>query len=76
MSAAAAACPAFHWPSPGLTFRQHGRYRAEKGHLPAAGCHRTGLKNVVAHHARVEQMTGQYAQISSRAFAELGCSPT
>jgi 16S rRNA G527 N7-methylase RsmG len=31
---------------------------------------------VVAHHARVEQMTGQYAQISARAFAELGCSPT
>ncbi len=30
-----------------------------------------GLKNVQAHHARVEQMTGQYAQISSRAFAEL-----
>ena len=30
-----------------------------------------GLNNVVAHHARVEQMTGQYAQISSRAFAEL-----
>jgi 16S rRNA (guanine527-N7)-methyltransferase len=30
-----------------------------------------GLKNVTAHHARVEQMQGQYAQISSRAFAEL-----
>ena len=30
-----------------------------------------GLKNVAAHHARVEQMAGQYAQISSRAFAEL-----
>jgi len=30
-----------------------------------------GLKNVVAHHARVEQLPGQYAQISSRAFAEL-----
>ncbi len=30
-----------------------------------------GLKNVVAHHARVEEMCGQYAQISSRAFAEL-----
>nr|MBL8411072.1 16S rRNA (guanine(527)-N(7))-methyltransferase RsmG [Dechloromonas sp.] len=30
-----------------------------------------GLKNVSAHHARVEQMSGQYAQISSRAFAEL-----
>ena len=30
-----------------------------------------GLKNVTAHHARVETMTGQYAQISSRAFAEL-----
>lgn len=30
-----------------------------------------GLKNVVAHHARVEEMSGQYAQISSRAFAEL-----
>ena len=30
-----------------------------------------GLKNVAAHHARVEEMTGQYAQISSRAFAEL-----
>lgn len=31
-----------------------------------------GLRNVVAHHARVEQMSGQYAQISSRAFAEIG----
>lgn len=30
-----------------------------------------GLKNVAAHHARVEQMAGQYPQISSRAFAEL-----
>jgi 16S rRNA (guanine527-N7)-methyltransferase len=30
-----------------------------------------GLKNVTAHHARVETMHGQYAQISSRAFAEL-----
>jgi Mrp family chromosome partitioning ATPase len=31
-----------------------------------------GLKNVAVHHARVEEMRGQYAQISSRAFAELG----
>ncbi len=31
-----------------------------------------GLKNITAHHARVEQMVGQYAQISSRAFAEIG----
>ena len=30
-----------------------------------------GLKNVVVHHARVEEMRGQYAQISSRAFADL-----
>ena len=30
------------------------------------------LKNVTVHHARVEAMQGQYAQISSRAFAELG----
>ena len=30
------------------------------------------LKNVAVHHARVEEMSGQYAQISSRAFAELG----
>lgn len=30
-----------------------------------------GLKNVAVHHARVEEMAGQYAQISSRAFAEL-----
>ena len=30
-----------------------------------------GLKNVAVHHARVEEMTGQYAQISSRAFSEL-----
>ena len=29
------------------------------------------LKNVAVHHARVEEMRGQYAQISSRAFAEL-----
>ena len=31
-----------------------------------------GLKNVTVHNARVEEMQGQYAQISSRAFAELG----
>ncbi|WP_234083659.1 16S rRNA (guanine(527)-N(7))-methyltransferase RsmG [Azonexus sp. R2A61] len=31
-----------------------------------------GLKNVAVDHARVEELTGQYAQISSRAFAELG----
>ena len=30
-----------------------------------------GLKNVAVHHARVEEMHGQYAQISSRAFAEI-----
>ncbi|MBP5985812.1 MAG: 16S rRNA (guanine(527)-N(7))-methyltransferase RsmG [Azonexus sp.] len=30
-----------------------------------------GLKNVTVHHARVEEMQGSYAQISSRAFAEL-----
>lgn len=30
-----------------------------------------GLKNVAVSHARVEDMSGQYAQISSRAFAEL-----
>jgi 16S rRNA (guanine527-N7)-methyltransferase len=30
------------------------------------------LKNVTVHHARVEEMHGQYAQISSRAFAEIG----
>ena len=29
------------------------------------------LKNVAVHHARVEEMRGQYALISSRAFAEL-----
>ena len=29
------------------------------------------LKNVAVHHARVEEMQGQYAQISSRAFAEI-----
>lgn len=31
-----------------------------------------GLKNIRTHHARVEEMQGQYAQISSRAFAETG----
>ncbi|MBL8430002.1 MAG: 16S rRNA (guanine(527)-N(7))-methyltransferase RsmG [Dechloromonas sp.] len=31
-----------------------------------------GLKNVTVHHARVEEMHGQYTQISSRAFAEIG----
>ena len=31
-----------------------------------------GLKNVTVHHARVEELQGQYAQISSRAFAEIG----
>jgi 16S rRNA (guanine527-N7)-methyltransferase len=31
-----------------------------------------GLKNIQAYHARVEEMQGQYAQISSRAFAEIG----
>ena len=30
-----------------------------------------GLKNITVHHARVEQLPGQYAQISSRAFAEI-----
>jgi len=30
------------------------------------------LKNVTVHHARVEEMQGQYDQISSRAFAEIG----
>ena len=30
-----------------------------------------GLKNVTVHHARVEEMVGQFAQITSRAFAEL-----
>jgi 16S rRNA (guanine527-N7)-methyltransferase len=30
-----------------------------------------GLNNVAVHHARVEDMQGQYAQISSRAFAEI-----
>lgn len=30
------------------------------------------LRNVTVHHARVEEMHGQYAQISSRAFAEIG----
>ena len=30
------------------------------------------LPNIAVHHARVETMTGQYSQISSRAFAELG----
>lgn len=30
------------------------------------------LQNIAVRHARVEEMTGQYAQISSRAFAELG----
>ncbi|MBU3695184.1 16S rRNA (guanine(527)-N(7))-methyltransferase RsmG [Dechloromonas sp.] len=30
-----------------------------------------GLKNVTVDHARVETLSGQYAQISSRAFAEL-----
>lgn len=30
-----------------------------------------GLKNVTVHHALAEEMQGQYAQISSRAFADL-----
>ena len=30
-----------------------------------------GLKNITVDHARVETLAGQYAQISSRAFAEL-----
>lgn len=30
-----------------------------------------GLKNVTVHHARAEEMVGQYAQITARAFAEL-----
>ena len=30
-----------------------------------------GLKNATVHHARVEEMRGHYAQISSRAFAEI-----
>ncbi len=31
-----------------------------------------GLTNAAVYHARVEKMSGQYAQISSRAFAEIG----
>ncbi|HLO61426.1 MAG TPA: 16S rRNA (guanine(527)-N(7))-methyltransferase RsmG [Azonexus sp.] len=31
-----------------------------------------GLRNATVHHARVEAMPGSYAQISSRAFAEIG----
>ncbi|WP_412478326.1 16S rRNA (guanine(527)-N(7))-methyltransferase RsmG [Azonexus sp. IMCC34839] len=31
-----------------------------------------GLTNAAVYHARVEKMSGQYAQISSRAFSELG----
>ncbi len=31
-----------------------------------------GLKNVAVHHARVEEMSGKFGQISSRAFSELG----
>ena len=31
-----------------------------------------GLTNAAVYHARVEKMNGQYAQISSRAFSELG----
>lgn len=30
-----------------------------------------GLKNIAVNHARVEELPGQYTQISSRAFAEL-----
>lgn len=30
------------------------------------------LTNATVHHARVEEMSGQYAEISSRAFAEIG----
>jgi 16S rRNA (guanine527-N7)-methyltransferase len=30
------------------------------------------LPNITVHHARVETLAGQYSQISSRAFAELG----
>lgn len=30
-----------------------------------------GLRNVTVHHARVEEMVGQFAQITSRAFSEL-----
>ena len=30
-----------------------------------------GLKNIAVHHARVEEMSGEYVQITSRAFAEL-----
>jgi 16S rRNA (guanine527-N7)-methyltransferase len=30
-----------------------------------------GLKNVTVHHARVEEMGGQYDQVSARAFSEL-----
>ncbi|WP_153147083.1 16S rRNA (guanine(527)-N(7))-methyltransferase RsmG [Dechloromonas sp. H13] len=30
-----------------------------------------GLKNVTVHHARVEELAGQYSRITARAFAEL-----
>jgi 16S rRNA (guanine527-N7)-methyltransferase len=71
-SAPAAACPAFRWPSPvrQLSVTMVDTVQKKATFLQQAAIE-LGLKNVTAHHARVEEMNGQYAQISSRAFAEL-----
>ena len=63
-------CPASRWPSPARNWRSAWSIpcRRRPAFLQQAAI-QLGLKNF-AHHARVEQITGQYAQISSRAFAD------
>ena len=55
---------------PALTVRMVDTVQKKTTFLQQAAI-QLGLKNVAVEHARVENLHGQYAQISSRAFAEL-----
>ena len=56
---------------PGLSVRMVDTVQKKTTFLQQAAI-QLGLKQVTVSHARVETLSGQYAQISSRAFAELG----
>ncbi len=55
---------------PGLPVRMVDTVQKKASFLQQAAI-QLDLKNVAVDHARVEELTGQYSQISSRAFAEL-----
>ena len=55
---------------PGLAVRMVDTVQKKTTFLQQAAI-QLGLKNVTVDHARIETLSGQYAQISSRAFAEL-----